>query len=66
VEKISEKKLPVKFIDECFKDYCIYCLSVKRIARRDFCLGRIKSGNICKDCVRLIFLRKFDSSDILS
>ena len=44
-------------MDECLVDYCIHCSEHKRIARKDFCLGRIKSGNVCKECLRLIFHR---------
>ena len=41
-------------IDECYIDYCIHCEKHKHIARKDFCLERIRSGNICKDCLSLL------------
>ena len=61
MQKNISEKIPVKFMDECLVDYCIHCSEHKRIARKDFCLGRIKSGNVCKECLRLIFFRFTDS-----
>ena len=52
-KNISEKIL-VKVMDECLVDYCIYCSGHKRIARKDFCLEKVKAGNICKDCFKLL------------
>ena len=55
VKQISQThSVEYSHIDECFIDYCIYCEKHKKIARKDFCLEKIRSGNICKDCLSLL------------
>ena len=54
MKNLYQTDIKIKAIDECYIDYCIHCERHKHIARKDFCLERIRSGNICKDCLRLL------------
>ena len=54
MKKIFQFEIKPVPIDECYIDYCIYCEKHKHIARKDFCYGKIRSGNICKDCLSLL------------